>query len=111
MFNVRQANGFVGLLPLIWAYIEAKGADKETKDKLRAYLDVVKGRASGELKTTATWIREFIRSHPAYKFDSAVSEEITYDLMVAIDELCFCDENLSLTFILCIYAHVCFTFS
>ncbi len=32
-------------------------------------------------------MREFVRSHPAYKFDSAVSDEINYDLMVAIDEM------------------------
>ena len=31
--------------------------------------------------TTAKWIRNFIRSHPSYKFDSVVSEEVTYDLM------------------------------
>ena len=35
----------------------------------------------GELKTTAGWIRSKIRSHPAYKFDSVVSDEITYDVM------------------------------
>ena len=28
-----------------------------------------------------------MRSHPAYKFDSVVSQEICYDLMVAIDEM------------------------
>ena len=31
--------------------------------------------------TTAAWIRSKIRSHPAYKFDSVVSEEITYDVL------------------------------
>ena len=31
--------------------------------------------------------REFVLSHPAYKFDSVVSQEINYDLMVAIDEM------------------------
>ena len=28
-----------------------------------------------------------MRSHPAYKFDSVVSQEINYDLMVAVDEI------------------------
>jgi len=41
----------------------------------------------GSLKTCATWIREFIRSHPAYKHDSVVSEEINFDLMNALDEI------------------------
>lgn len=39
-------------------------------------------RASGELKTTATWIREYVQKHPAYKQDSVVSQEIAYDLVM-----------------------------
>ena len=42
---------------------------------------------SGSLRTAASWIRNFVRSHPAYKFDSVVSQEINYDLMVAVDEM------------------------
>ena len=41
----------------------------------------------GTLRTPATWIRNFVRSHPAYKHDSVVSQEINYDLMVAVDEM------------------------
>lgn len=37
--------------------------------------------------TTATWMRNFVRTHPAYQFDSVVSEEINYDLIRAIDEI------------------------
>lgn len=44
--------------------------------------------SSGSLLTPATWIRNFVRSHPAYKFDSVVSQEINYDLMKAVDEMC-----------------------
>jgi glutamate--cysteine ligase catalytic subunit len=43
--------------------------------------------AQGSLETTATWIRNFVRSHPLYKFDSVVSQEINYDLLVAVDEM------------------------
>lgn len=32
-------------------------------------------------------MREFVRSHPKYEFDSRVSKEINYDLMVAMDEV------------------------
>ncbi|CAE7154684.1 unnamed protein product, partial [Rhizoctonia solani] len=35
----------------------------------------------------ATWMRDFIRSHPAYKQDSVVSREVNYDLVKAIDEI------------------------
>lgn len=41
----------------------------------------------GSLKTTATWIREFVRDHPAYKHDSVVSQEINFDLIHAVDEI------------------------
>lgn len=41
----------------------------------------------GSLKTTATYIREFVRSHPDYKFDSVVSQEINYDLIKRIDAI------------------------
>ncbi len=42
---------------------------------------------TGSLRTTASWVRDFVRSHPAYKFDSVVSQEINYDLLVALDEM------------------------
>ena len=47
-----------------------------------------RGLHPGSLITPATWIRNFVRSHPAYKFDSVVSQEINYDLFVAVDEMC-----------------------
>jgi len=37
--------------------------------------------------TPAAWIREFIMTHPGYKHDSMVSEEINYDLVKAVDEM------------------------
>ncbi len=33
--------------------------------------------------TTAHWMREFVRNHPKYKYDSVVTEEINYDLLKA----------------------------
>lgn len=41
----------------------------------------------GTLQTPATWMRNFVRSHPAYKFDSAVNQEINYDLLRTIDDV------------------------
>ena len=41
----------------------------------------------GSLLTAATWTRNFVRNHPAYKGDSVVSQEINYDLLVAVDEI------------------------
>ena len=41
----------------------------------------------GELLTTAKWIRNFITQHCDYKWDSIITEKITYDLMVACDKI------------------------
>jgi Glutamate-cysteine ligase len=35
--------------------------------RLRPYLTLLQKKASGELPTTAQWIRGFVRSHPEYK--------------------------------------------
>jgi glutamate--cysteine ligase catalytic subunit len=37
--------------------------------------------------TPATWIRQFVQSHPDYKHDSVVSPSIAYDLMIACKEI------------------------
>lgn len=94
--------GFPGLLGLVNAYLNSLNVDVATKCELRRYLDLIKFRASGEscrggrgialtgtgrLVTPATWIRDFITRHPAYKQDSVVSDEITYDLAKAVDEM------------------------
>lgn len=39
------------------------------------------------MKTTATFLREFVYSHPAYKQDSVVSQEINFDMVKTIDEI------------------------
>ena len=72
---------------LVYAYLDTLDMDKEQSERINAYLEFVKRRADGSLTTTATWIRNFVRSHPAYEFDSVVSQEINYDLLRAIDEM------------------------
>ena len=37
--------------------------------------------------TTAQFLRSKIRSHPAYKFDSVVSDEIVYDLVQDVKKI------------------------
>ena len=37
--------------------------------------------------TTAQWMRTFVHSHPDYKKDSVVSEQISYDLMHLCDRI------------------------
>ena len=37
--------------------------------------------------TAAHWIRHFVRTHPSYKFDSVVSQEICYDLLKKCEKI------------------------
>jgi len=74
---------FPGLIPLVRAYLDHISADSTSTSRLHGYLDFIEKRATGELMTTATWLRNFVRNHPDYKNDSHVSETIAYDLMVA----------------------------
>lgn len=53
----------------------------------QCYLDFVSLRASGKLKTTANWMRNFVTTHPDYKKDSVVSDKITFDLTVLADDI------------------------
>mmetsp|Transcript_22193 Transcript_22193/g.35299 ORF Transcript_22193/g.35299 Transcript_22193/m.35299 type:complete len:180 (+) Transcript_22193:1-540(+) len=78
---------FPGLIPLVYAYLDHIQCDSVTMERMTKYLDFIEKRATGQLITPATWIRNFIRSHEDYKFDSVVSDSIAYDLMVACKEI------------------------
>ena len=78
---------FIGLIPLIESYLNAVNIDVDTRCKLGDYLDLIRKRASGELMTTARWIREFVRGHEDYKGDSRVSERVNYDLVKVVEKL------------------------
>ncbi|KAH9951545.1 glutamate-cysteine ligase catalytic subunit [Amylocystis lapponica] len=82
-----KCNAFPGLVGLAYAYLDTLDVDDDTRRRIEEYLTLVKRRADGSLKTAATWIREFVGSHPGYKRDSVVSQEMNYDLMVAVDEI------------------------
>jgi glutamate--cysteine ligase catalytic subunit len=78
---------FPGLIPLIFAYLDHINCDKVTLERLTMYLDFIERRARGELITPATWMRTYVRNHPAYKHDSVVSDEIAYDLTLACTQI------------------------
>ncbi|KAI6040302.1 glutamate-cysteine ligase-domain-containing protein [Pisolithus marmoratus] len=82
-----KESAFPGLLGLVEAYLGTLEATPEERRQIDKYLDLVRRRANGTLQTPATWMRNFVRSHPAYKFDSAVSQEINYDLLTAVDQI------------------------
>jgi len=82
-----KGNDNPGLIGLVEAYLDTLDVDAETSKKLSSYLDLIRRRSNGSLVTAATWIRNFVRSHPAYELDSVVNQEINYDLLVAVDEI------------------------
>ena len=82
-----KGDHFPGLVPLVFAYLDYINCDSLTRERLTTYLEFIEKRASGELVTPATWMRNFVRNHPAYKGDSVVSDEIAYDLMLACRDI------------------------
>lgn len=81
-----KEDGFVGLVPLMRRYLDQM-MDLEVDDriKLEKYITLVSKRASGELMTTATYLRKFVMEHEAYGHDSIITEEIAYDLIKMAD--------------------------
>ena len=67
---------FPGLIPLVFAYLDYINCDPITLKRVTEYLDFIEKRATGELVTPATWIRNFVRSHVDYRGDSVVTDEI-----------------------------------
>ncbi|KAJ9653680.1 glutamate--cysteine ligase [Coniosporium apollinis] len=76
--------GFPGLLPIIERYMDEKNTDSAIRSGIARYLNLIRGRASGELCTAAHWMRQFVRAHKDYKQDSYVSESICYDMMCEV---------------------------
>ncbi|QRV94293.1 glutamate-cysteine ligase catalytic subunit [Ceratobasidium sp. AG-Ba] len=84
---INGKDSFPGLLGVVNAYLDSLNVEFTAKLKLQRYLNLIKRRADGSLVTPATWIRNFIRSHPKYNFDSVVSQEVNYDLVNALDQI------------------------
>jgi glutamate--cysteine ligase catalytic subunit len=74
---------FPGFIPMIFAYLDSRGCDLETRQRVENYLHFIRMRATGEVLTTAAWIRRFVKNHPDYTQDSIVTSTIVYDLMEA----------------------------
>ncbi|KAI8943018.1 Zn finger-containing GTPase- Activating Protein for ARF, variant 2 [Plenodomus lindquistii] len=81
------SGGFPGLIPLVESYLNSMNVDVETRCDLATYLDLIRKRANGTYWTAAKWIRHFVQAHPDYKKDSVVSDEITYDLVKAAEQI------------------------
>ncbi len=95
---INGNSSFKGLIYYIYEYLKKTQMTDETKAKIDNYLKLIRLRASGDLLTPASWIRNFVLNHSKYKKDSKVSEEINYDLMWNIyqisNDLIKCNELL-----------------
>lgn len=95
IINGDKSRSYPGLMGVVEDYLDSLEIDKDTRASLDKSLQLVRRRANGSLVTTATWMRNFVTSHPAYKHDSVVSQEINYDLCKAVDELERCVRKAS----------------
>lgn len=66
-------------------------------EQVRYYLKFLLSRARGETKTGARLIRDFVLSHPNYKHDSIVSNEIAFDLVKSIINYSNIDHNTTMS--------------
>ncbi|XP_073945249.1 glutamate--cysteine ligase [Choristoneura fumiferana] len=72
---------FPGLVPLIESYLSGMDVDADTHCSVQQYLKLIQRRAAGEISTMASWMRDFVTTHPQYQKDSVVTEKINYDLL------------------------------
>ncbi|KAH7149646.1 glutamate-cysteine ligase-domain-containing protein [Dactylonectria estremocensis] len=84
IINGSPDGDFPGLIPIVESYLDSVNVDVSTRCQLATYLDLIGKRASGELDTTARWIRNFVDTHPRYQHDSVVDEELNHDLIGAV---------------------------
>lgn len=63
---INGDDSFPGLVPLINSYLASMDVDADTHCTIQQYLKLIQRRASGELLTTASWIRQEVLNHPEY---------------------------------------------
>lgn len=81
------------MIPIVQAYLDCIRCDPESRLVINRYLELLERRASGDLQTPATWMREFVTKHPSYKKDSVVPEEACKDLMKRIIDISDCSKT------------------
>eukprot|EP01116_Phalansterium_solitarium_P017337 TRINITY_DN4247_c0_g1_i1.p1 TRINITY_DN4247_c0_g1~~TRINITY_DN4247_c0_g1_i1.p1 ORF type:complete len:634 (+),score=230.49 TRINITY_DN4247_c0_g1_i1:101-2002(+) len=80
IFHGRAGHGG-GLLALVREYLDRAALEPSARAVADGYVDFVARKASGEMPTTASWVRQFVTRHADYRRDSVVTPRINYDLM------------------------------
>lgn len=64
---INGKDNFPGLISYINQYLSSMDVDTDTHCSIQQYLKLIQRRASGNLLTTASWIRKEVLTHPDYK--------------------------------------------
>uniref|UniRef100_A0A914V0J1 Glutamate--cysteine ligase n=1 Tax=Plectus sambesii TaxID=2011161 RepID=A0A914V0J1_9BILA len=90
IINGKPDSDMPGLAPLVEKYIdEQETISNEQKQKLLSYVALIRRRANGSSKTNAQWMRDFVQSHPNYRKDSIVPENVIYEMLKIVDDVNF----------------------
>jgi len=81
LMNGNSQRNFCGLIPIVNIYLDSINVPKDIRSNLNKYLTFLSKKASGEILTTASYIRKFVDNHPDYKHDSVITQKINYDLI------------------------------
>ncbi|CAD8050950.1 unnamed protein product [Paramecium sonneborni] len=94
IFFGKQDGSFIGIIGLIYqnrniiSTQQCSQKDEHIYQKNKKLQDevieFVKNKVYGNTKTLASWMRDFVISHPNYNQDSIVTHEINYDLIKAL---------------------------
>lgn len=84
---MNGCSNFCGIIPSITWYLEALGCDTAMMEQILPYLDLLRKRASGELPTTAKWIRNFVKSHSKRSDGVDLNSEVADKLMQTCEDI------------------------
>lgn len=87
----NPSSGQPGLINLVRTYLDmidcTLATDSLTRTIVDEYLDLISRRASGELMTTASWLRKYVDVHPAYQHNSVLNQEIVGDIINTVGQI------------------------
>lgn len=101
IFNGSKDGKFEGFLSLVRKFVDeefSNSINSKQLEKLNMYFELISGRASGSILTTATFIRKLVDRHTDYKHDSIVPETVAFDLCVFAKKLSEYDSDAVVEF-------------
>merc|ERR1719482_2585362 len=74
---------YPGLVPLVLVYLDSIGCDPGTAERVKVYVDLILGRATGELKTAARYARDLVKRCHDVGVGAVAAPELLGDHAVA----------------------------